>query len=382
MSAAKNWCFTLNNYTEKEYVQMCNYGRPVTYICIGKEVGEKGTPHLQGYISLEKKQKIPFLKKLNSRAHWEIAKGTPQQNYEYCTKQCTEDNKPFIHGNIPTQKGKKSNETRLNKMYEEIMECPTWGDVLRLDGVHRCMTYAREVWNNKPLPKMDEPVLRPLQNYLKSLLDAPADSRHIYYVYDQKGNVGKTFFATYMAVNHKAFVINPAKSADIFYMYKNQRIIIYDIPRTTDDRYVNWGALEKLKDGYMVSGKYDSCIKYRPEPAHIMVFSNHILPDGIFSDDRIIHINAQEWNNQPDNIIKWTVQQSNTKQPEAPNSTVESNAQFSSSIGGEGFRTLKPEAPILPSEKIVHVPAAQMYRSISPTPQEVPESNLTLTVNF
>lgn len=360
---ALNWCFTLNNYTEEEYIALCNK-ECFKYMVVGKEVGEKGTPHLQGYIQLDKKQRLSFLKKVNRRAHWKIAKGTPEENYAYCTKEATDDNKPFVHGIMKTEKNKKSNETRLNNLYESIMQCKTWADVLKIKGVERCMSYTREVWNNKPLPKMEEPILRPLQNYLKSLLDAPADSRHIYYVYDQKGSVGKTFFATYMAVNHNAFVINPAKSADIFYMYKNQPIIIYDIPRTTDDRFINWGALEKLKDGYMVSGKYDSCIKYRPEHAHVMVFSNHPLPDGVFSDDRMIHINAQEWMNQPDNIIKWTVLVPNTKHPEAPTSTVESNAQFSSSIGGEGFRTLKPEAPIRPNEKIVHVPAAKVVDNL------------------
>lgn len=84
--AAKNWCFTLNNYTEEDYVRLLAYP-DCTYIIIGKEVGENGTPHLQGYIRLPAKRRLAFLKALHHGAHWEIARGTPTQNRTYCSKE-------------------------------------------------------------------------------------------------------------------------------------------------------------------------------------------------------------------------------------------------------------------------------------------------------
>lgn len=59
---------------------------PVDYMILAREVGESGTPHLQGYARFTKKKRLTALKKLLREAHFEVAKGTPQQNYDYCSK--------------------------------------------------------------------------------------------------------------------------------------------------------------------------------------------------------------------------------------------------------------------------------------------------------
>ena len=53
---------------------------------IGREVGQEGTPHLQGYVIMEKKTTLVEMKKLFPRAHLEVAKGSPEQNKIYCSK--------------------------------------------------------------------------------------------------------------------------------------------------------------------------------------------------------------------------------------------------------------------------------------------------------
>lgn len=64
----------------------------------GKEVGKNGTPHLQGYVYSKSRIRWTVFKKAFPRAHFEIAKGTPEQNIEYCSK---EDENPFEKGKPP-----------------------------------------------------------------------------------------------------------------------------------------------------------------------------------------------------------------------------------------------------------------------------------------
>jgi len=71
----RRWCFTLNNYDEVEYNTIMDYLKHSkhTYI-VGKEIGENGTPHLQGYLSSKNAISFKTLKNLNNRLHLEPAK--------------------------------------------------------------------------------------------------------------------------------------------------------------------------------------------------------------------------------------------------------------------------------------------------------------------
>ena len=81
---SRRWILVLNNYTEEETVTLLT--TPCVYLIVGKEVGASGTPHLQGYIVFQANKRLSGLKKVLSRAHWEVAKGTTEENYAYCTK--------------------------------------------------------------------------------------------------------------------------------------------------------------------------------------------------------------------------------------------------------------------------------------------------------
>ncbi len=85
------WVFTLNNYADSDWEGLKEWSvAECKYAVIGKEVGEGGTPHLQGYLSLKAKttrqglvRKCPILKS----AWIDIARGGPENNQKYCSKQ-------------------------------------------------------------------------------------------------------------------------------------------------------------------------------------------------------------------------------------------------------------------------------------------------------
>lgn len=80
---SKSFCFTINNWSESDINTLDNI--LCNYLIYGKEVGENGTPHLQGYVSFSKNYKLGGLKKIHSKAHWEVAK-TRDEAINYCMK--------------------------------------------------------------------------------------------------------------------------------------------------------------------------------------------------------------------------------------------------------------------------------------------------------
>lgn len=85
MDRLRSCCFTLNNYTEQDYEELRNMNS--SYIVIGKEVGEQGTPHLQGYVEFKNQVRFSTLKKRYPKLHIEARRGTPLQASTYCKKE-------------------------------------------------------------------------------------------------------------------------------------------------------------------------------------------------------------------------------------------------------------------------------------------------------
>nr|QTE03519.1 MAG: replication-associated protein [Motacilla cinerea CRESS-DNA-virus sp.] len=87
-SPALRWLFVLNNFSDDEVSALkIWFSEFCSYAVFGKEVGENGTPHLQGYFILLRKRRLTALKSdASSRAHFEVARGSPQSNKLYCSK--------------------------------------------------------------------------------------------------------------------------------------------------------------------------------------------------------------------------------------------------------------------------------------------------------
>lgn len=116
---SKYWCFTLNNYTDAEENTLQTWLREsASYATYGYEIGECGTPHLQGYLELEKRVRFATLKnKLSTcgldRIHLERRKGNAQQASDYCHK---ESIKPgFFYGTLSKGQGSRSDLIQLRE---------------------------------------------------------------------------------------------------------------------------------------------------------------------------------------------------------------------------------------------------------------------------
>jgi len=110
MERSKHWVFTLNNYSEAEYEDVLT--KECVYLVVGKEVGESGTPHLQGYIVMPSLKSLAQMKKVvGDRAHLERAKGTASQNFAYCSK----DSDFTETGSRPADPGRSGGEANRER---------------------------------------------------------------------------------------------------------------------------------------------------------------------------------------------------------------------------------------------------------------------------
>jgi len=108
-----NYCFTYNNYTPEGEIALKDWLIANTkYSVFGHEVAPTtGTPHLQGFMSLNKKRRTETLHNILSRLGVKVslkyADGSPLQNRVYCSK--VDKEHFFEHGNIESaSKGHRS----------------------------------------------------------------------------------------------------------------------------------------------------------------------------------------------------------------------------------------------------------------------------------
>jgi len=79
--------YTLNNPTEDEKTRV--KAIDCKYHVYGEEIGESGTPHLQGYLIMNKAVRFAAIRKLMPRAYVAARQGTHEQARDYCKKSAT-----------------------------------------------------------------------------------------------------------------------------------------------------------------------------------------------------------------------------------------------------------------------------------------------------
>lgn len=121
----RNYCWTLNNYTEDDYLHIISLEviSSTNYHIVAKEVGESGTPHLQGYTVFKKTLRFAALKKLFKAPslHIEARQGSHQEAANYCKK-----TKEFVEFGEVKEIGKKKSA------YSGIADCTSYEEACAL----------------------------------------------------------------------------------------------------------------------------------------------------------------------------------------------------------------------------------------------------------
>lgn len=225
INPAVSWCFTLNNYTDEDLGAMVpKFQGLARKYYFAKEVGESGTPHLQGTIHFKKKVR-PVSLGLNPGIHWEKRKGTWEQAVAYCQK---EDGQKYCFGFKPLRP--------LKKLPTEVM-------------------------------------LFPWQQTVLDMVQAEPDDRSIVWIHEKIGAVGKTTFMKHL-MRFEAAIPLEGKKADMLYIAQQNESDLYimDLERSME-QFVSYASMEKVKNGAYMCGKYEGGIVDRNCP-HFIVFAN------------------------------------------------------------------------------------------------------------
>lgn len=235
ISPAIRWCFTLNNYTDFEYSSIVYiFEAKARLFIIGDEVGDSGTPHLQGYVEFKQKCRPLGLFSFK-RIHWEKSKGSKEENIAYCSKQ-----KVLASFGLP-----------------------------------------------KPIKVIDN--LYKWQQDIEDIILQEPDDRKVYWFWEENGNVGKSAFIKYCCVKHKVAFCCGGKYADIMNLIFNTDMdkvncVMFDIPRCSNG-CISYSSIESIKNGLVCNTKYETGFKVFNSP-HVIVFANHHPDTEMLSDDR------------------------------------------------------------------------------------------------
>lgn len=287
-----NYCATLNNYSTEDWNELTRPNSKLQYIIVGKEVGESGTPHLQIYFQLAKQCKLQTIKNWGGpwkKMHLESARGTPEQASTYCKK-----DGDFIEiGEMKVNK--PGQRTDLDSVKEAIDRGETYDEVVdaNFSVASRCHKFIKERIqardSNKQVAilreRLESASLRPWQQILKDVVEEEANPRAIHWIWCKNGSSGKSWMARYLVATKGAAYLTFGKKSDLAYIYAGNQagIVVINLSRTANpgeedknrSHFMDglYSLAEDLKDGMMVSTKYESRTLIFDVP-HVIFFAN------------------------------------------------------------------------------------------------------------
>lgn len=154
-SGSKSWCFTINNPCWTDDCDVDALKADAEYLVIGKEVGEQGTPHYQGFVILNSVKTLAGMKRLLPRAHLESRRGTAKQAADYCKK---DGDIHVEHGELPQSAAEKTKD-----MWKQLIAWAEAGEMDKIKDEHPAI-YLRYLEKFRSLGRPPMAILPQLEN--------------------------------------------------------------------------------------------------------------------------------------------------------------------------------------------------------------------------
>lgn len=309
-------CFTYNHWTPETLVKARGaVGQAgIKYICWGMEVGEQGTPHMQGYIQ-SNQDKYKRLMKVIGTCHMEKQKGTSQQAVDYCKKDgdFVEYGQYEFIDSPKARQGQRVDHDNIKNLikqghtYQQIVEAD-FGYAAKYGKFIKEQVAAQRMAAGKSslLAEYEGVSWKPWQQDVLSVIEGTPDPRKIHWIWEPTGNVGKSFLAKYIMLTSSATLMESGKKVDMAYIFAQNptKTVMIDLSRTSapvDGKdYLGgmYSLLETLKNGVLTSTKYESQVISFPRP-HVIVFANWEPDYSKWSSDRYDVTNLSELSYAP-----------------------------------------------------------------------------------
>lgn len=129
MSRSRAWCFTINNYTAED--ERCLELLDCIYVTYGRERGEVGTPHLQGFVYFADGKTFNTVRRvLGGRSHCEPK--SRHSTFRQCIEYCHKDGDFVARGTAPQDQRQKGEGER--DRWDEALENAKTGNVDAIPG--------------------------------------------------------------------------------------------------------------------------------------------------------------------------------------------------------------------------------------------------------
>lgn len=240
---SKTWDFTVNNYSDADKQLLESWSNEVTRGIASTEVGDSGTPHIQGRVTFKRTYRASALKKMAPTWHWE--KTMCAQDYLYPMKAGS-----VLFWNVDNRKqGKRSD---LEAACAIIKEDPK--------------NWRKRVWEEHP--EVYAKFHRGLnEGYaVQQSFDHADEPRYFEPEVHVRWGEPRTGKTRYVYDNHPLHEIWVKPNTDRFCGYRGQPVALFD------DFYggIQYGEMLKLLDRYpyYVDQKYGGA-QWRPRIIYI-----------------------------------------------------------------------------------------------------------------